>query len=278
MSISEKRNLKRAADSKHKGLKNIQIMIILDTQGTLFEEPRLLMMEELREPRNYFSILSAIASGRTRLNEISQMAGVGSASTTASYLDVLQQMRLINRRVPVTEAQPQKSKKGIYHITNPFLRFWFRYVHPNHSSLALGLADSVLEQRIKPTFDNFVGFAFEDLARDYMARLARAGKLPFLPDRIESWWERDVEIDVAAVNDREKVMLAGECKWSIHPVGVSVLNALKKKTDRLSLAGEWKITSYILFSRNGFTNELVNRAGSEDILLISAPDLLDKGL
>ena len=60
-------------------------MHILDTQGTLFEEPRLLMMEELRQPRNYFSILSAIASGRTGLNEISQMAGVGSASTTASY-------------------------------------------------------------------------------------------------------------------------------------------------------------------------------------------------
>ena len=45
---------------------------VLDSQGTLRREPQLLLMEELREPRNYFSILRAIAQGSTRLNEISQ--------------------------------------------------------------------------------------------------------------------------------------------------------------------------------------------------------------
>jgi AAA+ ATPase superfamily predicted ATPase len=61
---------------------------ILDAQtGALYNEPRLLLMEELREPRNYFSILRAIAQGRTRLNEITQSSGVGEPTAVARYLD-----------------------------------------------------------------------------------------------------------------------------------------------------------------------------------------------
>ena len=93
-------------------------------------------MEELREPRNYFSILRAIAQGHTRLNEITQASGVGEPSAVSRYLDILQQIRLVIRRVPATESQPEKSKKGIYQIDDHFLRFWFRFVHPNQSGLA----------------------------------------------------------------------------------------------------------------------------------------------
>jgi len=66
---------------------------VLDVWGAFYNEPRLVFMEELREPGNYFSILRAIAHARTRLNEIAQAAGVGNAPTTARYPDILQQMR-----------------------------------------------------------------------------------------------------------------------------------------------------------------------------------------
>ena len=160
---------------------------ILDVRGLLYNEPQLLFMEELREPRNYFSILRGIAQGNTRLNEVAQASGVGSASAVASYLDTLRQMRLVERTVPVTEGQPEKSKKGVYQIADPFLRFWFRYVHPYRGSLDLGLADVVLERRVRATFDQFVGYAFEEAAREHVARMALQGELPFLPDRIGSW-------------------------------------------------------------------------------------------
>ena len=123
---------------------------ILDSQGTLRREPQLLLMEELREPRNYFSILRAIAEGATRLNEISQAARVGDATTTARYLDILQGLRVVNRRVPATESRPEKSKRGLYQVTDAFLRFWFRYVHPNQGALDLGLADAVLANVYSP--------------------------------------------------------------------------------------------------------------------------------
>jgi len=239
---------------------------ILDAQsGTLFNEPRLLLMEELREPRNYFSILRAIAQGRTRLNEIAQGAGIGNVTTVARYLDILQHMRLITRRVPSTETQPEKSKKGIYQIDDHFLRFWFRYVHPNQSSLDLGLADAILQQRIKPDLDHFVATAFEEAAITFTGRLAQAGELEFFPERIGGWWHRDAEIDVLAINLSEKIAFLGECKWAVHPFGSSVLDDLKQKVEILTKDREIKKVQFAIFARNGFTIDLEDRSRIEGV-------------
>lgn len=250
---------------------------ILDAQsGTLFNEPRLLLMEELREPRNYFSLLRAIAQGRTRLNDIAQGAGIGDVTTVARYLDILQQMRLITRRVPATETQPEKSKKGIYHIDDHFLRFWFRYVHPNQSSLDLGLADAILQQRIKPDLDHFVANAFEEAAIIFTGRLAQAGELDFFPERIGGWWNRDAEIDVLAINLSEKIALVGECKWTIHPVGASVLDDLKQKAEVLMKEHQIKKVQFALFSRNGFTADVEVKSQDEGVRLFTVDSIVDR--
>lgn len=247
---------------------------ILDAQsGALFSEPRLLLMEELREPRNYFSILRAIAQGRTRLNEIAQTSGVGEVNSVARYLDILQQLRLVTRRVPATESQPEKSKKGLYQIDDHFLRFWFRYVHPNQASLDLGLADAILEQRIRPDLDRFAAAAFEEAAREFLAKLALAGQLTFLPERIGGWWDREAEIDVLAISHAEQTALVGECKWSVNPVGVDVLADLEAKARLLQHKTELQRVDYALFSRSGFTPELEKQARTEGVRLYTVEAL-----
>ena len=249
---------------------------ILDAQtGALFNEPRLLLMEELREPRNYFSILRAIAQGRTRLNEITQASGVSEVTAVARYLDILQQMRLITRRVPATENQPEKSKKGIYQIDDHFLRFWFRYIQPNQSGLDLGLADAILKQRILPDLDHFVSTAFEEAAIAFTAQLAQTGGLTFLPDRIGGWWDRDTEIDVLAINQTEKAAFVGECKWSVNLVGANILDDLKQKS--LVLMKDYGIqkVQFALFARIGFTPAMEEKARAEGIQLYTVDSLVN---
>jgi hypothetical protein len=253
---------------------NIRQQILDMHTGTLFSEPRLLLMEELREPRNYFSILRAIAQGRTRLNEIAQASGVGEMSSVARYLDILQNMRLITRRVPVTESQPEKSKKGLYQIDDHFLRFWFRYVHPNQSGLDLGLADAVLSQRIRPDLDHFAATAFEEAAQAFIARLAQTGQLAFIPERIGSWWDRETEIDVLAISQNEGTALLGECKWSINPIGTNILQELKIKANILQQNHKIYSFHYALFSRSGFTPDLQQQANIEGIGLYFVKDLV----
>jgi len=248
---------------------------VLDTQGLLYSEPRLLLFEELREPRNYFSILRAIAQGSTRLNEIAQKAGVGDSSTTARYLDILQQMRLVHRSVPATESQPEKSKKGIYHISDFFLRFWFRYVHSYQNALDLGMADGILAQRVCPTFEQYVSYSFEHACRAYVTRLARKGQLSFLPERVGSWWDQNTEIDVLAISDSEQALLVGECKWSVHPVGIDILQDLKRKAQLLQVMKSWDNIAYFLFAKSGFTLPLQQQASvDENIRLISIEEIL----
>lgn len=247
---------------------------ILHPKGILYDEPLLLMMEELREPRNYFSILRAIAGGQTRLNEIAQSARVGDAPATGRYLDILRQLRVVRRLTPATERQPEKSKKGIYQIEDPFLNFWFRFVHPHRGSLDLDLVDAIFSTRIEPVFDSFVGHAFEEVARSYIARLARTGKLPILLERVGSWWNNREEIDVVAVSDIDNAILVGECKWSTKPVGLNILADLQRKTQTLLGEERRERVLYALFSKNGFTPELTTVAQNEGILLAEPADLV----
>lgn len=258
-------------------LANIRQHILDAHSGSLYSEPRLLLMEELREPRNYFSLLRAIAQGNTRLNEIAQASGVGSSQTVARYLDILQQMRLITRRVPATVSQPEKSKRGLYQIDDHFLRFWFRYVHPNQGSLDLGLADSILTERVQPDLDHFAANAFEEAAREFVAARARAGKWSFLPERIGSWWSRTAELDVLALNQAAKTALVGKCKWSINPVGTNVLEDLKRKAGRMAEESGIEHIQFALFSRKGFTDALKGLAAKEQIGLFTVEDFVQGG-
>ncbi len=254
---------------------NIQ-MHILNLRGTLYNEPQLLLMEELREPRNYFSLLRAIAEGKRRLSEISQAAGIGDGPHTARYLDILRQLQIVVREVSVTERQPEKSRKGIYQIQDFFLRFWFRFVHPYQGALQLGLDQAILAQRVQPYFDQFVAAAFEEAAQAYVAWLARNGKLSFLPERVGRWWVPDAEIDVVAMSEQERALLVGECKWTNKPVGINILADLQRKTQLLAADGDWQQIVYILFAKSGFTPELTNLAAQQNILLVEPAALITR--
>jgi len=161
----------------------------------------------------------------------------------------------------------------MYQIVDPFLRFWFRYVHTYRGSLELGLADTILEQQMRPTFNHFVGYAFEEAAREYVAQLARRGDLFFLPDRVGKWWDRQTEVDVIAISDSERSLLAGECKWSVNPVGTNILDDLKRKVRRLNTDGKWRQVHYVLFARAGFTPALQDLA-VEDVKLVEAVEMV----
>ena len=108
---------------------------ILSKGAALYNEPRFLLMEELRDPHIYFSVCHAVAFGRTTPNEIAQAAGLPDRGATSRYLETLREMRVLERRTPVTERNPERTRRGRYRLCDPFFRFWFRFVLPNRSAL-----------------------------------------------------------------------------------------------------------------------------------------------
>ncbi len=244
------------------------------TRGTfLYDEVRFLLQQELREPRNYFAILEAIAAGHTRLNEIKQATGL---SGVTAYLDVLQNLRLIERHTPVTENQPHKSRRGLYRLSDPFFRFWFRYVHPQRTLLERGGASVVRDMVVAPQLDTFTGPVFEEICRQFLWSAGLAGQLPFLPLRVGGWWQANAEIDVVALGQEAALLV--ECKWTRRPVGVDVLQNLERNVNLIRRElGERRI--YLgLCARSGFTPQLSAEAAQRtDLLLFDLPVIVEGG-
>lgn len=242
---------------------------ILTVGAYLYDEPRFLLLQELRDPSRYFAVLEAVAGGRTRSNEIAQVSGVSATSLTF-YLRTLQEMGLVERSVPATEPQPDKSKLGLYHVADPFFRFWFRFVHPNRSLLERGETAMIL-RKIMAELDQFTGPMFEAICRDYVWHLHSAGELGFTPRTVGRWWNRQEEVDVMAVGEGD--LLVGECKWSSKPIGENILDDLLRKAAPLKAQNESKQFHYALFARSGFTPALQERARVQGVRLFALNDL-----
>ena len=242
---------------------------LLTPQGYLFDEVNFLLRTELREPRTYASLLHVIANGATRLNEISQRVGLDPTNAN-KYLSVLRELGLIRRETSVTERAPQKSRKGLYKIEDNYAKFWFRFVLPNRSLIESGNTDLVYQQIIAPNLSQYMGEIFEGICLQYVNRYW-SEKLQVAPKQVGAHWESDFEIDILTENVDGSHWF-GECKWWNAPVGENILNHLIGNATKVP--SQWRRNPrYILFSVNGFTETLKQRAEKEGIFLIEAEDL-----
>lgn len=232
--------------------------VILDPGGMFVTEPDLLLYDEVRDPRVYQAILQAIGAGAHTLDDIAN-ATLISKTHLSSYLARLQEIRFVERRLPAT-IPPQKirlSRMGRYHLTDPFLRFYFRFVAPQRSEV--GYQQASILSLIKEQLRAFVGgTAYEELCRTWVATASQAGELPFEVQQVGSHWSRDVQVDVVGVNWHTKTILLGECKWGTDRVARDVVTDLiETKAPKVSAllpdeGSTWAV-HYALFSRVGFT-------------------------
>ncbi|MDZ4718555.1 MAG: ATP-binding protein [Roseiflexaceae bacterium] len=233
---------------------------ILGPASMALSEVELLLSDELRDIRTYLTVLNAIGEGAHALKEIADATLTASTNLT-KYLGVLQELRLVERRVPATvpPAIQHRSKQGRYHLTDPFHRFYFRFLRPNQAEIAYQ-PDRVLEQ-IQEGLRAFVGqTAWKELARVWVLRVGMQGGLPFKPDVIGSHWSRLVQTDVVAINWRERAVLIGECKWTAAPIDRQTVQRLIEHTLPRTVAAlpeggiGWRAFP-ALFARAGATKE-----------------------
>ncbi len=223
----------------------------------LREETRNLLREELREPKNYFSILKTVAHGKTTFNEIVQHTGIPKNSVN-KYLLSLQHLHLLEKKLPVTAHE--KSKQGRYFITDFYFDFWFRFIFPNETFLEQNYEQTV-HDLIWPKIDEYVSFPFEQICREILLV-----DQPFYT-KIGSWWYQHHEIDIVALNEQKNIMLFGECKWQNKKMDKFVYERLLEKKELVRWKNNNRKEKIVLFSKSGFTEGLKKIAESENILL-----------
>ena len=228
---------------------------VLNRSGYLYDEPHFLLQQEVSEVGSYFSIIKAIAAGNTKLSAIAGVLEVKSTSLT-KYLKTLIDLDILEREVPVTEDSPEKSKKGLYKIKDNYLRFWFAFVYPNMSFIESGHGRIVMDKIRKSLVRNHIAFVYEDVCRERMWEMNAQSAWPFYFSKLGRYWDSKEEIDIAAIDPDGKNLILGECKYWQEPVGVSVLRELEAKAKTVSWEKEKRKTWLVLFSVNGFTEEL----------------------
>lgn len=243
---------------------------LFERSSYLYEEPENLLKQELREPALYNSIITAIAGGASRLNEIVTKTGIESGPCT-KYLKVLMELGIVKKETPINE---KVGKKTIYQLADNFFRFWYRFVPTNISAIQSGRIQRTYNQVIKTQLSDYMGLVFEKMCRDYL--LYYADELPFEPVEIGQWWGTDprkkkqIQIDVVATSVTENEFIVGSCKFKNEKIGVDELGLLKEYAEVFSRG---KKCYYYIFSKSGFTDGLVECAEKESVKLLTLEDI-----
>lgn len=244
---------------------------ILPEGSFLGVEPELLLNEEFEDPRSYLGILKAIGLGRTKFSEIVQAAGVPSTALPG-YLKTLIKLRLVKKEAPITDTIPEKSKKGTYSLSDAFLRFYFSFLFPN-ISLAKGVNRDSLFDRQGAILTQLVAKSYEDATGEFIGMVIKDGALPVF-DRWGRWWDKDTEIDLVGLNERENICLFVETKWNEKPIGTQVLGQLRRKSAKVLWGKPGRKEYFALVAKGGFTDELISQAKHEGVLLIQEDSVL----
>ncbi|MDY3728289.1 MAG: DUF234 domain-containing protein [Wujia sp.] len=240
---------------------------VLNRSGYLYDEPHFLLQQEVTEVGSYFSIMRAIAAGNSKLSAISAVLEIKATSLT-KYLKTLIDLDILEREVPITEENPERSKKGLYKIKDNYLRFWFAFVYPNMSFIESGHSEIVMNKIKKSLVRNHIAFVYEDVCKERMWELNAEDRWPFNFTKLGRYWDARTEIDIAAIDPEGKNLILGECKYWQEPVDVDVLRNLEAKTDAVDWERNNRKVWYVLFSVSGFTDELTALAAArEDVLL-----------
>lgn len=262
-----------AVDSQAKLISNIE-REILSPAGSLFNEVRLVLHEETKGQVDVFSrVLEAIAGGAHMRKEIAAIVHMTLAAVQ-HYLDELQTIGIVEHRRPLTRVRDE-GRQGTYHIRDPFLRFWHRWIGPHQALLQINQRVTETLTEIRNDLPYVVAPVWETIAQNHLLAAASRGQLPFSVQEVGRWWAPGAQIDVVGVNRSERRVVFGEARWRSSPVTQKDLDALIEK-GLLWLRGDtsrWDV-HYAFFAR-GYGQIQGTLTDEDSVFLLTPEDVVN---
>ena len=243
-----------------------------DRSSYLYEEPANLLKQELREPAIYNAIITVIAQGASRINDIALKTGQEN-SVVSKYLGTLIDLGIVKKETPVTE---KIGKKTIYELADNFFRFWYRFVPQNITAIVSGRIERTYEKSVKSQLNDYMGLVFEKMCQAYLLRYAE--NLPFELSRIGQWWgsnpatRKQVQIDIVGADSEEKAFIIGSCKFKNEKIGIDEYERLEHYAAVFGKRGTYH---YYIFSKGGFTDGLIEKAKEDDVRLVTLDEMYE---
>ncbi len=244
--------------------------IYLNPASSIFEEPSNLLKQEVREPAIYNAVITAIAAGCSKMNEIAGKTGEDT-SVCATYIKNLITLGIVKKESPYGE---KSNRKTIYSIEDNMFRFWYRFVPENTSIISRGAAD-LAYKRIAPEIPAYMGGVFEEICRQYLWKLLLDGKCAVNFSDLGRWWgtnsktRTQEEIDIMGA-DKDSALFA-ECKWTNEKADLGVLETLVERSELFN----YKKKHFYLFAKTGFTKGCMDKAAEMgNVTLVSYNEML----
>jgi uncharacterized protein len=218
----------------------------------LVEEARILLRDFIKDTHNFVGILRAISEGYEVFSEIAERAGI-STGHASRYLSILRETGFVERTTPLSDKSPEQSRKGRYIVTDPYLRFYYRYLSTSQSKVAMGRVDELMET-IQNDLPDFVRKTLIGLCQRWVGLAVANGKVPVAVDEIGSEWRRSSDyIDIVGISETERTLTLGHCYWGDEPGDPTLMIQHLINKDILALFPKGKWTVYFVgFSSSGW--------------------------
>jgi AAA+ ATPase superfamily predicted ATPase len=238
-----------------------------DENSVMSSEPESLILQELRDPKKYNCIIEAVATGSTRISEISGHCGIV-APETSKCLDDLISLGYVEKVVPMNEKSERKSR---YYLSDNLFRFYYQLVICQKQTIS-GRSVEETSKNLELKFQEYMGRIFETMCSQYIIE-----KMGY--PQTGKWWgapSKDVtaEIDVIGSVGRAGRIegLFAECKFTKRPADVDDLERLKENA---AYVKGFDVKHYAVFSRSGFTDRLMEKAEAEGVALVTLDMMYD---
>ncbi len=227
------------------------------------------IINKFDELKEYF-IFNADKKTQNNIENFLFQVSIGNRKFSSSnpvYLDLLHKniIKIEHTREKPLRINPnQQIKKEFrnYQIedkvqfTKGFYRFWFNFIVPYKDDIKKQKYINIV-QNIENEMNKYISLSFEKLSNDLL--IYDLGKQNIVESG--SYWDKHVELDIL-MRLKNKTVIVGEVKYKNQKVSKNTLNKLKKKSIKANINANY----YALFSKSGFSNELINNRDKNVLL------------
>lgn len=193
---------------RNAGLRENLCRLFLEPDGAFQREARELVESQLRETSVYHTILSVLAQGKSKLNDLYHATGFSRAKISV-YLKNLMELELVEKVFSFDSEGRENTQKGVYRIGSHLVRFYFRFLYPNLSALSLSEPEEFYEQYVKPELEKYTAGIFGKVCAQYMEQENQKGTLPISFEKSGEWVGKMGTLDLVAQDEEGHTLICG---------------------------------------------------------------------
>lgn len=237
-----------------KDLRENIVRLLLSSESAISLYASSLLLSEVGNKAQSERLLSCLGNGKKKYGELEEVVDPRKTGNLSRILSPLVDMGLIVKQCPIN--RPNDPRKAFYCIEDNLLRFYYSFLYPHRSPLALYDPERAYEVFIKPNLTHYLSYRFEDIARQFLWRRINAGSFEGAMNVGTYYYDdpqahKNGEFDVAILRDGSVDIL--EAKYWSGPVDK---NTVHKEIKQISGIEELSVAKIGFVSINGFDSDV----------------------